>query len=219
MKHLAIFLFIMAVTLLVIGFLPDPIETSHFQYTGKAIIDQLGVNNADEVLSDNERTYLQNVTLDIDLKIPKSVLLGRKGHITLGYAIQPTSLRTESVIDSGKINMQIKAKPNLPRLFIEPFGTVIYAISPKNTRAIHWNILAIKQAPISGNLWVYLTILPPSGETIEATILNREMAVPVRSILGMDLKTSRTISLITILFVLAILLFNKLGLKKLFDKN
>ncbi len=219
MKHLAIILFIMAVTLLVIGFLPDPIETSHFQYTGKAIIDQLGVNNADEVLNDNERIYLQNVTLNLDLSVPKRVLLGRKGHITLGYAIQPTPIITESVIDSGKIDMQIKAKPDFPRLFVEPFGTVVYAISPENIRAIHWNILAIKQAPISGNLWVYLTILPSSGGTIEAPLLNRELVVPVRSILGMDLKTSQTISLIAILIGLVVLIFNKLGLKKLFDKN
>ncbi len=220
MKQIAILLIVIAIVMLTIGFLPDPAETIQFHYVGTDIIDQLGVDRADDdVFTDAEKTFLENIDLSLDLRMPRSVLSGRKGHVALTTAMQTTPDNTDSFINSTEFKLQIKSNLDLPRQFLEPAGTIFKDVSPTNVTPFYWNILSESKTSISGNLWVYIIAMGASGESIEYPLLSREIEVPVRSILGMNLKASRIVSLMALIAGSSLLIFKKFGIKKWFDKN
>ena len=75
--------------------------------------------------------------------------------------------------------------------------------------SFHWNLLADKPETMQGKLWIYLILQNPQGVTIEYPLLARDIEVPVATLLGMNVRTARIVSLCLGIVGIAFLLLDK----------
>ena len=189
---------ILAGLLILIGFIPDRSEKVQFSFKGEDIVERISSDYAETpVFSGREdiKDYLKNSNLGIMLQFPKNIMQGRKGHVEVAASL--AALAGEDQIKAAPVdfNLQIKAHLEFPRQFVEPAGIYQKSISRQASPAFHWNLLSTRKEPQKGKLWIYLSIENPQGLSLDYPLVARDMEIPVTTLLGMDLSTSRIISL------------------------
>ena len=217
MRNTGFLYFILAGLLILIGFIPDRTEKVEFSFKGEEIVGRISSDYAETpVFTDREdiKDYLRNSNLGIMLQFPKNILQGRRGHVEV--AANLTALADEDQMMTAPVdfNLQIKTHLEFPRQFVEPAGIYQKTISHQASPAFHWNLLSTRKEPQQGKLWIYLTIQNPQGLSLDYPLVAREMEIPVGTLLGMDLSTSRIISLGLAVFGAAILIYGKFVRKK-----
>ena len=217
MRKLGILLLILAGLLILIGFIPDRSEKVQFSFKGGDIVKRIGSDYADTpVFSGREdiKDYIKNSNLGIVLQFPKNILQGRKGHVEVIARL--AAFDGESKMKAAPIdfNLQIKAHIEFPRQFVEPAGIYQKSISQQASPTFNWNLLSSRKEIQSGKLWLYLSIENPQGLSLDYPLVARDMEIPVRTLLGMDLITSRIISLCLAVLGAVVFAFGKFVQKK-----
>jgi hypothetical protein len=93
---------------------------------------------------------------------------------------------------------------------VEPAGINQKKISRQASPAFHWNLLSPRKEIQTGRLWIYLSMENPQGLALDYPLVARDMEIPVTTLLGMDLITSRIVSLCLAVLGAALLAFSKL---------
>jgi hypothetical protein len=216
MRKLAFVLLLLAVLLLTIGFIPDRTEKVQFRYSGADIVNRINTDFSDTPIFANGETakeYIQNNDLVIDAQIPKNILKGRRSHVQMAAQLVARSRSNQPGEAPNGFTLQIKSHLDFPRQFVEPFGYNSKPISHQIFPIFHWNLLTDKPETLNGTLWIYLILKNPQGLTIEYPLLGRDIEVPVATLLGMNLATSRIVGLSLGLLGIVILLYDKLVTK------
>ncbi len=217
MRNLGILLLILAGLLILIGFIPDRSEKVQFNFKGVELVERISSDYAETPVfsgSEDIKDYLKNTDLDIELQIPKSIKLGRKGHVEVTARL--AALTGEDQITTAPVdfNLQIKAHLEFPRQFVEPAGLYQKSISRQTSPSFNWNLLSTRKESQAGRLWIYLSIENSQGLSLDYPLVARDMEIPVTTLLGMDLSTSRIVSLCLAVLGAALLAFGKFVRKK-----
>jgi hypothetical protein len=217
MRKLGILLLILAGLLILIGIISDRSEKVQFNFKGEDIVDRISSDYDDTqiLMGRQDRTnYLKNSNLGIMLQFPKNIIQGRKGHIEVTARL--AALAGEDQIKAAPVdfNLQIKAHLEFPRQFVEPAGIYQKTISQQVSPTFNWNLLSTRKEPQQGKLWIYLSIENPQGLTLDYPLIARDMGIPVSTLLGMDLSTSRIVSLCLAVLGAVLLAFSKFVRKK-----
>jgi hypothetical protein len=217
MRRPGILLLILAGLLILIGLIPDRSEKVQFNFKGENIVERISSDYADTpVFSGREdiKDYLKNSNLEIALQFPKNIMQGRKGHVAVIALLSGITGEDQITTVPVDLNLQIKAHLEFPRQFVEPAGIYQKTISQQASPAFNWNLLSTRKEPQKGKLWIYLSMQNPDGLALDYPLVARDMEVPVTTLLGKDLITSRIISLCLAVIGAALLAFGKFVRKK-----
>ena len=217
MRNTGFLFLILAGLLILIGFIPDRTEKVEFSFKGEEIVERISSDYVETpVLSGREdiKDYLRNSNLGIMLQFPKNIIQGRKGHVEVAANLDTLAGEDQNMAGPVDFNLKIKAHLEFPRQFVEPAGIYQKTISRQASPAFHWNLLSARKEPQQGKLWIYLTIQNPQGLSLDYPLVARDMEIPVTTLLGMDLITSRIVSLCLAAFGAALLVFGKFIRKK-----
>ena len=217
MRNAGFLFLILAGLLILIGFIPDRSEKVEFSFKGAEIVERISSDYAETPVftgSEDIKGYLRNSNLGIVLQFPKNIIQGRKGHVEVTASLSALAGEDQNKAAPVDFNLQIKAHLEFPRQFVEPAGIYQKAISRQAFPALHWNLLSTRKEIQSGRLWIYLSIENPQGLSLDYPLVARDMEIPVTTLLGMDLITSRIVSLCLAAFGAALLVFGKFVRKK-----
>jgi hypothetical protein len=208
---------ILAGLLFLTGFIPDRSEKVQFNFKGQDMVERIVSDYAETpVFSGREdiKAYLRNSNLVITLQFPKNIMQGRKGHVEVTAHL--AALDGEDQITAAPVdfNLQIKAHLEFPRQFVEPAGIYQKTISRQASPAFNWNLMSTRKEPQKGKLWIYLSLKNPQGLSLDYPLVARDLEIPVSKLLGMDLSTSRIVSLCLTVLGSALMAFTKFVRKK-----
>jgi hypothetical protein len=217
MRNAGFLLFILAGLLVLIGFIPDRSEKVQFNFKGEDIVERIISDYTETPIfagREDIKEYLQNSDLSIDLQFPKIIKLGRKGHVEVAAMLAALDGEDQIKAVPEGFNLQIKAHLEFPRQFVEPAGINQKKISRQASPAFHWNLLSPRKEIQAGRLWIYLSMENPQGLALDYPLVARDMEIPVTTFIGMDLRTTRIVSLCLAVIGAVILAFVKFVRKK-----
>lgn len=217
MRNAGFLLLILAGLLILIGFIPDRSKKVQFKLKGEDIVERVNTNFSETPIftgREDIKNYLQNSDLSIELQFPKSIKLGRKGHVEVAATLAALEGEDQMMAIPAGYKLQIKSHLEFPRQFVEPAGIYQKPVSLQSSPAFHWNLLSTRKEIQIGRLWIYLSMENPQGLSLDYPLVARDMEIPVTTLLGMDLITSRIVSLCLAVIGAAILVFGKFVPKK-----
>ena len=206
-----LFLFL-AVLILLIDFLPDRTEKVQFLYKGADILNSIDAGYSEIPFfagDDFVKAYLRNSELVIDTQIPKTILEGRRGRVQMIARWNNGGGGDQTVEVPEGFKMEIKSHLDFPRQFVEPAGYNSKPISIQVSPTFHWNLMADQPETLKGKLWTYLVLQKQQGMMVEYPLLARDIEIPVATLLGMNVLTSRVVSLCLSIIGIAFLLLDK----------
>jgi len=200
-----------------IGFIPDQSEKVQFLFNGQDIVNRISSDYADTPIfagREDVEDYLKNSDLGIELQIPKTIIRGREGHVEMSARLATPSGPGQIEAAPVDFGLQIKSQLEFPRQFVEPVGINLKNISRQDFPTFHWNLLSDHPETLTGKLWIYLSMQNSQGLLLDYPLMAREMDIPVSTLWGVDLRTSRIVSLCLAILGAAVLIFGKFVLKK-----
>ena len=183
-----------------------------YLYKGEEIIKRIDADYSDIPFfagEDSIRAYLRSCELVIDTQIPKAILEGRRGRFQMIARWNDGGGGDQTVEAPEGFNMLIKSHLDFPRRFVEPSGYYSKPFTGQVSPSFHWNLLAYKPETLKGKLWTYLILQNQQGVQVEYPLLARDIEILVATPLGMNMLTSRIVSLCLSIIGIAFLLLDK----------
>lgn len=183
-----------------------------YLYKGEEIIKRIDADYSDIPFfagDDSIKAFLRNCELVIDTQIPKAIFEGRRGRFQMIAQWNDGGGGNQTVGLPEGFKIEIKSHLDFPRQFVEPAGYNSKQFSRQVSPSFHWNLLAYEPENLKGKLWTYLILQNQQGVQVEYPLLARDIEIPVATLLGMNVITSRVVSLCLGIVGMAFLLLEK----------
>lgn len=156
----------------------------------------------------------------LTMEWPKEICLGEMDIVKLKFEIYSGNATTQSIdtFDISSIgqlavssespdfyNVVAEVRFDMPGMIIEPKGAISKPVIPGKDLSFFWNLRPARSGNYPGTLWLYLNLVPREGGKVNRlTLMANPLQIEVASILGLQAKTARWVSITGILISLLV---------------